>query len=139
MHPEIAALADALAQALAGRPAHERIAALARAAAIPERPRTAHARIACPLPAAAFATDASDDAPTPTAEDAGSLLIGLSLRDEDPYVDIRLDPSGALPDPTGEVSITRRPGLFDVDVFDRQGEHVLGITLADSGQVHLRP
>jgi hypothetical protein len=50
MHPKIAAFADALAQALAGRPAHERIAALARAAAIPERPRTVHARIARPLP-----------------------------------------------------------------------------------------
>lgn len=135
MDPEIAALADALANALAGRPAHERLAALARAGAVPDQATPPHARIACVLPAAP-----GDEAETrvPTSEDAGGILVGLSLKPDAPYCDIRLDPPDGA-DPAGEVAITRRPGGFDVDLFDADGERILGMSFPDGGAPWIRP
>jgi len=144
MDPEIAALADALAQALAGRPAHERIAALARAAAIAETARPPHARLACLLPAAPLDNDEDytdpgfGHRPDPIPDDAGSLLVGLSLGIEDPYVDVRLDPPFGA-DPSGEICITRRPGRFDVDLFDADGDHILGVSFPDGAAPFVRP
>lgn len=53
-------------------------------------------------------------------------------------MDVRLDPpSGA--DPSGEIGITRRLGRFDVDLFDANGKHILGVSFPDGKTPFVRP